>query len=313
MPFCTSYNQIIGCESNSPMFNAQKSVINVQRQFQIRAKDNFIQTLKAGNIKKIHTFKKSRKAAACYPFRCRGSLTVEGAVVVPVLIFAWLAIICLISTLRVREAVAQSLHQSVLEMAVAAGDDTGSVKLGGTFSTWLSLKTMDHLEEAGVKNVSDFNMIGSDIMADDQWINLKVSYRIEVLQGLIPLPKILATQRAVARAWTGYAPGEDDPYGTDPKDYVYVTSYGSVYHEDRMCTHIYLSVHMADEAEAMRYPPCEYCGHDACEGATYYIAKNGECYHTRYGCSGLKRTVRRTDSSDVQAAGLTPCSRCCGN
>lgn len=313
MPFCTSYNEITGCETYSHMFNAKKSVIIVQRQFQIHAKDNFIQTLKTGKSKEIHTFKKHRKAAVCHFLRCRGSLTAEAAVAVPVLIFAWLAIICLISTVRVREAVAQSLHQSVLEMAVAAGDDTGSVKLGGTFGSWLSLKTMDHLEEAGIKSVTDFNMIGSDIMADDQWINLKVSYRINILQGLIPLPAIKATQKAAARAWTGYVPGEDDPYGTDPASYVYVTTYGSVYHEDRMCTHIYLSVHMADKTEAMQYPPCEYCGHEESDGSTYYIAKNGECYHTRYGCSGLKRTVRQTECSDAESAGLVPCSRCCGN
>ncbi len=313
MPFCTSYNQSNDCKLYSQMFNAEISVIIVQRKFQIHAKDNFIQTNQAEIIKEIHTPQKNRKAAACRSVKCRGSLTAEAAVAVPVIIFAWLAVICLISTIRVREYVAQNLHQSVLEMAVSAGEDAMTVKLGGTFGAWISLKTAEHLEEAGIESVTDFNMLGSDILSDDQWIRLQVSYRIGVLQGLIPLPKVSVTQKATARAWTGYAPGEDDPYGTDPKDQVYVTSYGRVYHEDRMCTHIYLSVHMADRSEAMRYPPCEYCGHDADEVSTYYIAKNGECYHTKYGCSGLKRTVRRTDIGDAQGAGLMPCSRCCGD
>ncbi len=310
MPFCTSHNKFIDCDVYSRTYNADNSEIIVQRQYQTHAKDKLIQQNKAGIIKKIHTTNRNRKAAVCHPRKYRGSLTVEAAVAVPIMIFAWLAVICLISTIRVREAVAQSLHQSALEMALSAGDDAASVKLGGTFGSWVTLKTMEHLEEAGVVSVSDFNMIGSDILDGDQWVKLKVSYQIEVLQGLIPLPKIKASQSATVRAWTGYVPGEDDPYGTEPENYVYVTNYGTVYHEDRMCTHIYLSVHMADKAEAMQYPPCEYCGHENESSSTYYIAKNGECYHTKYNCSGLKRTVRRTEIDDAQGAGLAPCSRC---
>ena len=49
---------------------------------------------------------------------------------------------------------------------------------------------------------------------------------------------------------------------------------------------------------------------EICE--TYYVTEYGECYHSRLGCSGLKRSVKRMTINEAVAGGYGVCSRCGG-
>ncbi len=76
-----------------------------------------------------------------------------------------------------------------------------------------------------------------------------------------------------------------------------MTDSGRVYHSNRMCSHIKLSIFMVDGQKARKYPPCEKCvGNAAIPGNTFYLTEDGACYHSRLSCSGLKQecTVHRT-------------------
>ena len=42
-----------------------------------------------------------------------------------------------------------------------------------------------------------------------------------------------------------------------------------------------------------------------------YVTEEGECYHYKIDCSGLKRTVYMINKSQIEGKG--PCSRCGGN
>lgn len=242
-----------------------------------------------------------------------GSMTVEAAVVVPLLLFAWIAFISLISVARAHERIQQSLTDSALALAIEAGRNEESVQSSWMVKVWAGLSALEDMETGGVQSVSGYNFSGSQVLAGDSWICLEATYQIKPMEGLIPLPGIRLKSRACTRAWTGYVPGEEERYGESGHSYVYVAENGQVYHEDRMCSQIKLSIHITDREHALTYPPCERCvGNDIWQGETFYLTETGECYHSRLGCSGLKRTIKRVESDEASISGLVPCQRCTG-
>ena len=59
------------------------------------------------------------------------------------------------------------------------------------------------------------------------------------------------------RAWTGYDV-ERNAGGSESEEYVYITETGTVYHRERNCTHLTLSIELAgkDEVEQLRNERC---------------------------------------------------------
>lgn len=122
--------------------------------------------------------------------------------------------------------------------------------------------------------------------------------------------------RTTARAWVGYT-GESFAE-TAREEMVYVTPEGRVYHRDRNCSYLNLTVRTISAAQLEgarnqsggKYYPCEYCVKGSGPGNTVYITDYGTSYHSVRDCQGLKRTIMAVPYSE--AAGLSGCSRCGG-
>lgn len=122
--------------------------------------------------------------------------------------------------------------------------------------------------------------------------------------------------RACVRAWNGRDEASAEEGSGSNGEYVYVTDNMSVYHTSSRCTHLDLSIHAVKPASVSGlrnasggiYHTCEKCqAHPA--GGLVYITPYGDCYHSDPSCSGLKRTVRLVERSEIDA-GLCRCSRC---
>ncbi len=121
---------------------------------------------------------------------------------------------------------------------------------------------------------------------------------------------ITIQETAVCRPWIGFM--EEGVFET----YVYITPDGEVYHLNRNCTHLKLSIRTVTMQKARRlknvygqkYRKCELC--KTAFGKMVYITTEGDCYHSERSCSGLKRTVRKIPFR--QAGNRRPCSRCGG-
>ena len=115
-------------------------------------------------------------------------------------------------------------------------------------------------------------------------------------------------ESAVCRAWIGFT--ELDITET----WVYITPEGEVYHLYSDCTHLDLSIQRVSMETArvkkndygQKYRECELC--DEKFGALVYITSEGDCYHSKRSCSGLKRTIRQVPFSEVEGRSL--CLRC---
>ena len=110
---------------------------------------------------------------------------------------------------------------------------------------------------------------------------------------------------AVCRPWIGFTELENR------ETYVYVTPEGSVYHLYADCTHLDLSIEKVSMAKAVtakneygeRYKKCEICNET--KETMVYITSDGNRYHSRRNCSGLKRTIRQVPLGQVENR------RCC--
>ena len=101
----------------------------------------------------------------------------------------------------------------------------------------------------------------------------------------------------------------------EAKDVVYVTEYGTVYHESRACSYLNVAVRsvaaVGIEKErnsfGKKYGLCEICD-DRTPTGTVYVSAGGTKYHLVAACSALKRTVM--EKTRDEAAELPACHKC---
>ena len=191
--------------------------------------------------------------------------------------------------------------------------DSGVSTPVGVLSTGICIAyTKSHLPELG--DYVSVNLIGSRY--ENHEIQLKATITYQLPFSILPVSKIKVGNGSVVHAWTGYDSGDAGKTdGGDGGEMVYVSDYESVYHTSVHCTHLDLSIHQGTKEQVERqrneygkkYHACERCGGDS--HLVYYTEK-GDRYHSEASCSGLKRTVRLVEKSQIQAH--TQCERCRG-
>ncbi len=143
-----------------------------------------------------------------------------------------------------------------------------------------------------------------------EYRQLDVKCELEPLTGFFGPLKIPVERKCLVHVWNGY----DRGYFSDG-EYVYITKDSEVYHRDRDCSHIRLTVTQTNgedildqrNAGGSRYKPCELC-HSRLSDPKLYITPEGDRYHNSITCSGLKRTVYKIRIEE--AGDRRPCSRC---
>ena len=148
----------------------------------------------------------------------------------------------------------------------------------------------------------------------EQLIRLQKTEKIKSPFSIIPVPEGKLVSVCVVKPWTGY----DVTSAKNRKEediIVYMTRHGTVYHKDRGCTHLSLSIQSVPIEEVGgklnldqgHYSPCEYCG-DHGFATLVFITNYGDRYHTTIKCRGLRRYVKSIPLS--QAEGVPPCGKC---
>lgn len=159
---------------------------------------------------------------------------------------------------------------------------------------------------------------------EDHKIDLCAYYTYKIPVLFFKINSIPCIQRVVAATWSGnevkarfqeYEEKQEDT----TKDIVYVTESGTRYHTHRDCSHlnikpyeiIYGNVPYERNKNNGKYVACELCakGHTLQSSTILYITPDGNCYHTRRDCSGLKRTIQEMDLNLAKAS-MPCCKRC---
>ena len=168
---------------------------------------------------------------------------------------------------------------------------------------------------------SGIDCLGSTLFSGDETILIKCSYRLKTPVSMFGLGSIPIEQELEYRYFTGYAEesllGEEAETGSDEDDrIVYITEEKIVYHQSLSCPSLNLVISSCPYSEVGakrnkgggKYYPCERCARGQAP-ETVFIAKEGDRYHYRRDCSGLKRTITEIRLS-VAAKTRRSCKRC---
>lgn len=260
--------------------------------------------------RKKHTKKSETPICTCK----KGSLTLESAVVIPVLVFVFASILMIFRILQVQTAVQESATYATRKTAaMAVNVESDSVALSmakGYYFHHVSKYEVVKKYMKGSWIMTNFN--GSSCTEDD--ILLKISYEIKMPIKFANIDAIRIFQTSHQRRWTGDKPRLERD---DDVDYVYITETGYAYHRDINCSHIDLSIHSIDKKNINsarnqsggKYYKCSHCVKN--NQTQYYITDYGTNYHSDKNCSGLKRSIKRVKLSE--AKGKSPCKSCGGN
>lgn len=268
--------------------------------------------------------------------RIQGSMTVEAAILIPIILFLFVSLLAFPEMLRLHGKIEMGLWDigsdlCMYSYAFAGEDDIthseerkqdwwkdlADVALSYTYVKERLTKRLgeDYLNTSPLTyGAEGLRFVGSDLTENPDIIELTVTYRVSPFSQRMGFPDFLLKNHYYAHAWTGYwIPGTEENRNRQ-KEY-YVTDYGEVYHCKRECTHLDLSIQQVSFVKALssrnqygnRYRKCMTCGKRTFFGKTW-ITNEGECYHFAVDCPGLKRTIYRITEKEKKK--YRPCSRC---
>lgn len=279
--------------------------------------------------------------ASC-PASLEGGLTIEAAFVLPVIIFAFCAFLYFLVIFNMQLILYDPLMDNARDMARYAFayeeilDMTPSQESELTdsmdpeltdvlfhgFSSAYALEKIKQsvgtqwLEESCIQGgASGLSLLSDSLLDNNEMVDMVLRYKVNIpfLPGEVF--DFLCVQRVRIRAFTGFMPAGDDTEQQE-EQMVYVTETGKVYHTNKYCTHLNLSVKAVSAGNIAtlrnnnggKYYACELCGGMPENGDTVYLTRHGDRYHKSTACSGLKRTWMEIPLSEVGDRSL--CTRC---
>lgn len=279
--------------------------------------------------------KRTRMFISCLGWTEAG-MTVEASLVLPLFLLFFVSLGSAIEMIRLHSNMELALYDVGRRMSIygyaltdanngktADGETAGKIVevLGEVTLTNLYVKNQvvqylgrDYLQESPiVGGTGGLDFSESELLDEEGHMEIVVTYPVSPAVVNPVIRDFRMMNRYYGHVWNGYKlPGDGDP------GVIYITENGSVYHEDRDCTHLSLSVRVITrEAVASsrnnageRYLTCDRCVREetVSDGEPVYVTGEGDCFHIIRECPGLKRTVYAVPETEKD--NLRPCSRC---
>ena len=254
--------------------------------------------------------------------KCKGyraSLCLEGAIVLPIVMFAFLQINSMLGMLESYSSILVNTSRIGSEYTLL--NPPIPVLAYATGRSFMMTNQKEGYTEV-IESLLPVAYIASKV---DEKANAAViqAHVIGESQFQITPIKVPMDAYYYSKLWTGYEDdeetekeGEDEEDDEDGKT-VYITETGKVYHITKECTHLKLSIKSIEASQLAKkrnknggkYYPCEICKPTKVGGEDkIYITEQGNKFHSKIGCSGLKRTVIPVKLEEMH--GYRPCSRC---
>lgn len=253
-----------------------------------------------------------------------GSMTVEAAILLPLFLFFFVNITSAVEMIRLHGNLELALWQCGNKITVLGNAvDNDLIPLpdeAGDFAiSYFYIKNQivgflgeEYLNNGPLTNgTNSLQFWGSDICNEDDIVEINLTYEVSGETPFFPGNHFKMSNCYYSRLWTGY----DIAGEKETEEIVYITEYGEVYHENRACTHLELSVQKimlmqvgdSRNAHGEKYKECEKCK-KGLHSNTVFITSEGNRYHYKENCSGLKRLVKAITKDN--AVNYRPCSRC---
>ena len=268
----------------------------------------------------------------------KASLTVEAALGFPVFFFAVMALCCLFLYMEAETAIGEAMLETARSVSVygdivtkvkeelgekgLVAETAGEILEGVSLGMILEENLKDHPVAVNtiVGGLSGVSCADSDLCTDDGCLHLVCSYEFKSPVSGFGLSGIKGSNELVYRYFTGTAAEslleeKEQEAETEEEETVYKTENGTVYHVSLTCPSLKLHILMTASGEVAgkrneygaKYYPCEKCAEGEAP-ETLYITTDGDRYHYKLDCSGLKRTITEIKKSEIGS--LRPCKRC---
>lgn len=275
---------------------------------QINRKENKKFSLRYKVIKE-KSYQKYFKLEALFHVLCSGSMTLEAALILPIFLFTMVMILFLFWMMQIQYIVGNSLAKAVAESSLISGiseKEAESLTKAAFYKELIIQKCPLSKIELGIGGFSWKNT-----KVDMEYINTKVTYYIKFPIRFFGKRKMKLSDGCCMHRWTGNYAMEA---GDKKQEWVYITPTNSVYHVNRECTHLKISIismpSIKLKKELKKYSPCGHCVNGKKISSIVYLTNEGECYHIKIDCSALKRTIYMIPKEQVN--GKRPCLRCGG-
>ncbi|MBQ7933963.1 MAG: hypothetical protein IJ327_04160 [Lachnospiraceae bacterium] len=268
--------------------------------------------------------------------RLKGSMTVEAAVLLPLLIFFLLNLGSIMELIRLHGNIELALtnvgnelsvYQYVVSAELSRGEQQelpdvlkpllqeviSRVYIRHRVETYLG---KEYLENAPLKDCENRPIgIGWNIVEEGDRLELRYSYGVKCPFKVPGFPDFYMSNNYYSHVWTGYEiPGSLEGVGLET---VFLAEYGEVYHLSMDCTHLKLSVRELSMWAARRSTNKRGCRYELCEhckglipGNVVYVTDYGACFHYSRQCEGLRRTIYSSTLAEAKGYGYQLCSRC---
>lgn len=266
-----------------------------------------------------------------------GSMTVEAAIILPLLLFFFLNLFSGIEMLRLHGNMQMAFWETGRQVSVYGyiydqvleeeQRNQTIAKMGGKVFSQFMIKSQilqylgkAYLDETPLTFGADgLNFWESSIMGENNDVDIKITYQVSPWVNIVGFQTFRMSNRYFSHAWTGYEIAEQNQGDAGAQDYVYITEYGKVYHESLECSYIKRTIRNVPLSQVQfmfnrsgsPYTLCESCRNKP-HGSAVYLTESGERYHYSLDCQALKRTIHTILRIEAQEQ-FEPCSRCGGN
>ncbi len=265
----------------------------------------------------------------------KASMTVEAAVVLPLLLFFFVNLMSSIEMIRLhgnlqlalwetgyRMAVYNYAYETIKDRATSDGEDFNELlegAIGIVYNNVFARNQVidylgeEYLEKSPLTYGSDGLIFLESSIIDKDYVDLAVTYQVSTPIQILGVTSFRMSNRFYGKAWTGYALLENEE--EKEENLVYVTEHGSVYHTTRECSYLKRLVVTVLTTEinnirnetGLNYSICSLCK-NAPLGGEVYITAGGLRYHLQKNCTAITRMIFPIHIES--ASQYRPCNRC---
>lgn len=264
------------------------------------------------------------------------SMTVEAAVVLPLFLFFFVNLSCAIEMIRLHGNLELAMWEvgnrmSIYGYMVSSGTETEEYLEGDdvleevadvAFSyTYIKGEVVEYAGEKYLNQspllygTDGLQFVESDIFTSEDTFEVVLTYAVSPWLRMAGVRPFRMANRYYGHIWNGYHIPGTGSAGGSKQEVVYVAENGTVYHEDKHCTHLEFSIKETAAFQVVfernerggKYTLCEKCGHGEMP-ENVFICSEGNRFHYTEDCAGLKRTVYTLTRKDAEK--YQPCSRC---
>lgn len=245
------------------------------------------------------------------------SATVEGALVIPVMLYAVAAVMFLLQLISIRMHVNDALYNALRKFNTYSYTSqvmTGEIYKSTFFAIFVDEVGSDYAKKHYIKGGNaGWNFYGSDIADENSTVRVSLKYTVKNPFNIFGKSGITLHEKRITDIWLGE---EKDGFllnDNDNSEYVYITQYGEVYHTNQMCSYLVRNIKTVSLTEIKnlrnvsggRYYQCRLCKGAA---VTVYYTDYGDKYHTSADCYALQRTILKVKKDRIKE--MECCQKC---